>query len=190
MRLFISVNPDEETKEKLFLIRSELKEKISKKYPYNIKWENKDNFHLTLFFIGETDEKMKPEIISALQKVKIKDTDEIVLKGVSIDAFPSLKNPRVLFVSLDDESGIINKLYSKIADALDNLGFKPDKKFHSHITLGRMKHQSGIHSIEPQNDIDCHFICSAKCFSLMRSTLTSEGAMHSLIRDFPLNSNE
>jgi 2'-5' RNA ligase len=189
MRLFISINLDRETKEKLFLILSELKERISKKYPYNIRWENKDNFHLTLFFIGETDEKMKTEIISALEKIRIKDTDEIILKGISIDAFPSMKNPRVLFVSLDDENKVIEKLYMKIAAAMDNLGFKPDKKFHSHITLGRMKHQTGIRFIEPQNDIDCSFTYSSKTFSLMQSTLTSEGAVHKVIQDFPFNSN-
>lgn len=184
MRLFISVNLDRETKEKIFAIQSELKDRISKKYPYQVKWENKENFHLTLFFIGDADEKLKSEIISALEKVKIKDTNEILLKGVSVDAFPSLKNPRVLFVSLDDEKGIIGKLYKKIADAMDNLGFKPDKKFHSHITLGRVKRESGIRSIEHVEDINCDFTYPAKSFSLMQSTLTHSGAIHKVVKEF------
>lgn len=186
MRLFISVNLNQETKEKLFSVQSELKEKISQKYPYSVKWENKDNFHLTLLFLGEVDNGSSEEIISSLGKIKVKNTDEIIIRGKSLNAFPSLNNPRVLFVDLFDENKLIEKLYLKIADSMEMLGFRPDKKFHNHITLGRIKRESGIHSLEFPGDINCDFYYQAKSFHLMQSTLTSGGAIHKAVKEFPM----
>jgi len=187
MRLFISINLNPETKEKLFTLQSELKEKISNNYSYSVKWENKDNFHLTLFFLGEVDNDTSEEIISSLDNIKVRNTNELILRGKSLNAFPSLKNPRVLFVDLYDDNQIIEKLYLKIAASMELAGFKPDKKFHNHITLGRIKRESGIHSLEFLKDVNCDFTFSAKSFYLMQSTLTSGGAEHKVLKEFPLN---
>ncbi|MBN1634361.1 MAG: RNA 2',3'-cyclic phosphodiesterase [Ignavibacteria bacterium] len=186
MRLFISINLNQETKEKLFCIQSELKEKISQKYSYSVKWENKDNFHLTLFFLGEVDNDKSEKIISSLEKIEIPDASELVLRGKSLNAFPSLKNPRVLFVDLFDENKLIEKLYYKIAESMEMLGFRPDKKFHNHITLGRIKRESGIHSVDSITDINCDFTYSTGSFYLMKSTLTPAGAIHKTVKEFPV----
>jgi 2'-5' RNA ligase len=186
MRLFVSINLDAETKGKIFSVQSELKEKISQNYPYSVKWENKDNFHLTLFFLGEVDNDTSDEIISLLEKIKVRNTNELILSGKSLNAFPSLKNPRVLFVDLYDDNQNIEKLYLKIAESMELAGFKPDKKFHNHITLGRIKRESGIHSFEFLRDVNCDFTYSAKSFYLMQSTLTSRGAVHKVVREFPM----
>lgn len=186
MRLFISINLDKKTKGKLFSVMSEMKERIPEKHSSSIKWENRNNFHLTLFFIGEADEKTTSGIISSLSQIKIPDSGKIILKGKNISAFPSFKIPRVLFVSLNDENKNIEKLYIKITGRMELLGFKPDKKFQSHITLGRVKRGAEVRYIEPQNDINCDFIYTPKSFSLMQSTLTPEGAIHKAVKEFPL----
>jgi len=186
MRLFISINLNSETKDKLFSVQNELKQYISAKYPYSVKWENKNNFHLTLFFLGEFETDRLNSLIKLLSGVKSENKDGIILRSSGINAFPSLRSPRVLFVNIDDGKKVIENLYNKISKKLSEFDFIADKKFHAHITLGRIKYESGIRSIEIPENIEYGFSYNTVSFFLMQSTLTSLGAFHKVINEFKL----
>jgi 2'-5' RNA ligase len=102
--------------------------KILRKSDCQASWTKKDNFHLTLKFLGDTNETIIPQIISEL--ANIFGEFPIPFRPTHIGGFPNLKNPRVLWLGLECE-GI---------EEIAKRGFeKDDKQFVSHLTLGRIK---------------------------------------------------
>ena len=103
--------------------------------------------HFTLQFLGEvattatTDSEEK--IIDALNTIKFSSFD-IDIKGVG--AFPNSKNPRVIWVGIDNAnattSAKMQELAGKVANVLTPLGFSIDKPFVPHVTILRVKRHS------------------------------------------------
>ena len=154
MRTFISINLDEATKRKILEIQNEIKFHLDDVTKYSIKWEDSDKFHITLFFLGDVIEKQVNIINNEMNLINEDKTfKEINFKSKLINAFPNLKNPRVLIIDLENEDRQIFRLYEEISSALGKCGFEPDKKFHPHITLGRVKRDRHIKikNIEPLN---------------------------------------
>lgn len=99
-------------------------------------WTKKGNFHLTLKFLGDTNEGIVPQISDEL--ANIFGAFLIPFRPTHIGGFPNLKNPRVLWLGLECEG--IDEIAKKTEDACAKFGFeKDDKKFVPHLTLGRIK---------------------------------------------------
>jgi 2'-5' RNA ligase len=185
MRAFIYINPDESSKNKIYIIQNEIKHLLDYNTINSIKWEEKDKFHLTLFFLGDITDRRAEIIIEALNHINNdKIYKEIIFQSKLINAFPSLKNPRVLFVELENADNQINHLYKDIIGVLAKCGFEPDKKFHAHITLGRVRRDRKVklNNIEEKIFPDFQFI--AKDFYLMESKMDRTGSTYKIIRRF------
>jgi 2'-5' RNA ligase len=183
-RLFISINLQEEVKSKL----SELQQKLKEQFDFlPLKWENVDKLHLTLFFIGETDESNISKIENKLSEIKF---NKITLQTREITTFP-----KVLILKLTNPDKNLFALQEHITEKLNELGFKSvHKHFKPHITLARLKDNEkfatkpGRGRIElPQEvfkhiDFDINF--SVNSFYLMKSILNREGAEHNVIKEF------
>lgn len=99
-------------------------------------WTKKGNFHLTLKFLGDTNENIVPQISDEL--ANIFGAFPIPFRPTQIGGFPNLKNPRVLWLGLECEG--IDEIARKTDDACAKFAFeKEDKKFVPHLTLGRIK---------------------------------------------------
>lgn len=183
MRLFLSVNLLPEIKKKIITIRNRVKEITSHINNLYIKWEKDENLHITIFFIGEVSEFKLKEIIVSLESIKL-DVKEGIIKGKNINAFPDFSYPRVIFVDLIDENNWLKILHTNICNKLEQLGFLPDKKFHNHITLGRVKRQIKFPPEIDFKNINCDFEFKANSFSLMQSTLTPAGSIYKEIKKF------
>lgn len=92
--------------------------------------------HLTIQFLGEVPESLINNVKSTLSSVHFKPIS-IVLEGVG--AFPSIRRPRVIWIGVSKGGGILETLAKKVNDALLPLGYKPDKPFHPHLTVSRVK---------------------------------------------------
>ncbi len=101
-----------------------------------------DIVHVTLKFLGETDEAAIPKIIEAMDKaVKGVPPFDITLKGMG--SFPSASNIRVVWVGMQGAEPLVG-----IAKVLDEecarLGFEREERpFSPHLTVGRMKDPTG-----------------------------------------------
>lgn len=173
MRSFISLNIDIKNKENIQIIQNLLKTKIDK--PIFVRFENPKNFHLTVFFIGEIDESKIPEIYSGLKKVVENKFGELNFNCNEINAFPDLKNPRVLFLNCTNEEGKIFDLAEEIKNVMKDFGFVPDKNFHPHITLARVM---GRVKLKDLSDIKIDINFSVTKLSIMQSRITTKGAEH------------
>ena len=111
-----------------------------------------DNYHITLKFLGEVDQK---EIVVISQELA-KAAKEIKAFNLALSqpgAFPNLKQPRVLFLGLSGQLGPARELGQRIDMGLQDLGFKPDYKRHFHLTLGRFRShpQAAGFTVDPDN---------------------------------------
>jgi 2'-5' RNA ligase len=95
------------------------------------------NFHLTLKFLGDTDESIIPGIASNL--------DEIVLGPMEFaftqpGVFPKISNPRVVWQGIECEG--LASLARAVDRIVQGFGFEPEEKdFVGHLTLARIKNE-------------------------------------------------
>jgi len=187
MRSFISLNISSETKEGFYKIQNEVKKNIDESQVNCIRWEKRDKFHMTLFFLGDVPPEKIKDISNELKSVNIDaQKTDILFKVNSINAFPSLKYPRVLTIELINEDKKAAELYEKIKQVLSQFDFQPDKKFHPHITLGRVKKNQKVNLEDLVDKISFDLSFSNNNFYLMESKLDYRGSVYKIIKRFPL----
>jgi 2'-5' RNA ligase len=112
-----------------------------------ILWNRTDNFHVTLFFIGDTP----PEILDSIKNSLIKvaqnsNSFHFFIKGIGV--FRKLSHPRVLWLGLR-ETGQLSDLKNKIDDEIyPILQSEPREQFKPHLTIGRIKKIKDILQLE------------------------------------------
>ena len=100
-----------------------------------------DQIHFTLQFLGEIDEEKCKKVKDLLKTITFSQFD-LSLKGVG--GFPNLKNPRVIWIGIDEKgAGKLIEVAKEIEMKLTPLGFEKDKKFKPHLTVLRVKHEVG-----------------------------------------------
>ncbi len=188
MRTFISLNIDGATKEKVSDIQTSVIQNIflaNEKLLDSIKWESKDKFHITLFFIGDVNKEKLKAIDNALSEIGSQlNFEELRFRTAGINAFPDLRYPRVIILDWINEDKKVFELSQKINSALGKIGYKSDKQFHPHITLARVKRDKKINLSELRNiNIpDLTFMVSG--FYLMKSELNSKGSEYSVVKKY------
>lgn len=133
-RIFIAVkvNPEESFLEMISSFKSAL-------FNESIKWINPENIHITLAFLGNTDEILIKDISSMLKKVcRNSGNIELTIRGTGI--FRNIDDPRIIWTNIDHSENLL-KLTDIILTGLTNMNIKlEDKPFKPHITIGRIKH--------------------------------------------------
>ncbi len=182
MRLFVAITIDEEIKQNILLIQQAIQ-----KFQPDIKLVQEENIHLTLRFLGETPEEKLKSIEKVLCSVQEYPSFEMVIR--KLGAFPSLKNPRVVWVGCENASENIEKIYLSIENELRKLQFPSEERAHlSHITLGRNKSR-GYNSLNELAEKYTDKILGkqvVKKITLFQSNLTPRGPIYTNIRDFNL----
>lgn len=148
-----------------------------------------DSFHLTLAFLGEQPETMIEDIHDALCEV---NTPKVELEFVGLDTF-GRPSPRVLFVDVAKNT-TLERLHHKIRGATRDAGLQlARERFHPHVSLARFR------SSMPRPDLEQLRIFllqhasfrlepfKVEGFSLYRSILQRNGAIHEKLADYPLN---
>ena len=179
MRLFIAANLSEEVKEYLTNIQEQIKEKVHEEDKLMI--VAKDQMHLTLKFLDEVQPDKAKKIKELLNEIEFKPFSSN-LNGLGF--FPTEKYIRVVWVGLSQEEKII-ALQETIEEKLKKL-FKKDKDFRPHLTLARIKFIKDpelfinkLKNIKIENKA-----VNIDSFTLMKSTLTSNGVIYDELQSF------
>lgn len=136
MRLFIAVNINQRSKNLIEKRVKNLKSEIN----YELKWIKKENWHLTLKFIGEADSDDKNNIIQVLNKLNFKKAVNNYVQFSGIAAFPNLDELSVLYLPLRKGRDILEGLHDSLEKELAKFGFERDRrKYIPHLTLARNK---------------------------------------------------
>ncbi len=137
VRLFVAINPPEAVRERIGAGTAELRRLGG------VRWVDPDALHVTLKFIGASDEGRADEVVASLRRVAAGHAPfDVGLSGVG--AFPSLRRPRVVWVGTAP-SPELARLQGEIEAALEELGIEREERgFSAHITLGRARRGSAV----------------------------------------------
>ena len=97
-----------------------------------------DHLHLTLQFLGDTEEGLVPEIASVMREA-CAGVPPFTIRVQGTGAFPNLARPRVLWVGIvgGEPLGLMAR---RLGDGLAALGFERDARGWSpHVTLARVR---------------------------------------------------
>jgi 2'-5' RNA ligase len=100
------------------------------------------NLHLTLKFLGEVSEGSIDSILKAMDS-SLSGVGPFEASLYGTGAFPGLNHMRVVWVGISKNHERLIEMQSAVDRELVPLGFAPDKKFHPHLTLARVKSQKG-----------------------------------------------
>ncbi len=182
-RTFIAIPVSNETRRQIMAIRQAIPELRE-----NVRLVPPENIHLTLKFLGDTDEEMIPDIgrrIAAL----VADFTRFGFVCEKTGCFPNPYKPRILWLGVTEGFTQIQTLASQIELAMSEFGFQPEgRAFQPHLTLGRVKDPrrpvAGLESFlknkfNPTNNPVENVI-------FYESNLTSGGAIYSRLAVFNL----
>lgn len=183
MRLFIAVDPDAATRERLEQTITSLRAQAP-----SAKWVNPAGLHLTLVFLGEVDDARVPEITGALAAVAARHRRlSLAFRGGG--GFGSGRRPRVLWVGVEGDVAPLAALQSDLAGALEPLGFPREARAYSpHLTVARAREPRGDAAlaacVEGLNvDFGTTTIAS---FVLYQSVLGPGGSKYTVMAALPL----
>ncbi len=180
IRAFIAVElPGEVTP---FLAR--LQDDLRKHEQSTVKWVDPESIHLTLKFLGNIDAS-KVDAIAAAISGAAKAIGLLRLRLGAPGAFPNLRAPRVICIGLEGQTEGLSNLHRNIERALVPLGFPPEeRRFSPHLTLGRVRDKAAPNERRLLGEavsslkLETSLPFEAMAVSLMRSTLTREGAIY------------
>ena len=150
-----------------------------------IKVPPEGQIHLTLKFLGDTDDKKVTKLCASLREA-LSDTPSFDVDIEDLGAFPNERNPRVLWMGVKEPERLIG-LADIVDDTVRSMNLRcDDKKFSPHITVGRIDGRPDLKEIFEKNKGRC--FCRFRCSSVkvMKSELTPRGAIHTVIDSIEL----
>lgn len=132
MRLFVALDLPEAVRQAF----RELISKLKKSCP-NARWVRPEGIHVTLKFIGHTDEKNIEPICAALGPIRSEQPAEMEFRGLGF--FPHERRPRVLWCAVGASANLA-RLAADVGRALEPLGFAGEsREYVPHLTLARLE---------------------------------------------------
>jgi len=173
MRCFIALEVGEDVKQHC---RSHIA--ALKKSGFHGKWVENENFHITLFFLGEiSEEQMK----KTAEIVKNSRFNHFSLWINQLGFFQKYGKPTVIWLGFQ-KSDPLQELYSVMKNELEAIGYQGlNKRYIPHLTLGRIKKfpedwEDKLKSMRINN-----VTITDTVLSLKRSTLTENGPIYKVL---------
>ena len=107
-----------------------------------VRWVKPQNMHLTLRFLGDAESHQLPELISGLDEI-FQGVVGFDLRLAELGCFPNVRRPRVIWIGIQDEAGILENLQQLIEAMVGAQGWpKETRKFRPHLTLGHLRERA------------------------------------------------
>ncbi len=136
IRAFISV--DIEPTQELVRLLGELRHLGT-----DLKIVKPELLHLTLKFLGDTEEDLVGEICSRMGRIS-EETTPFSIRLTGLGAFPSVSNIRVVWIGVHDGQ-LLTVIAEHLDIALGGIGFERDQKgFKPHLTIARTRSSRDI----------------------------------------------
>ena len=182
VRAFLAIDLDDDLKPKINKIIKEFKQIDTR-----IKYVELTNLHLTLKFFGDIDTNGLEVLEQAIANV-LKDFEPFKINIKGCGSFPNKNHIKVIWVGIEDDA-ILKELHDKLDKEFVRLGFDKDRKFSTHLTIGRMKSAKNKakvkDTIEQFSDFEIGEMEVDK-ISLKKSTLTPQGPIYEDLTIFEL----
>ena len=153
-----------------------------------VKLVEPENVHITLKFLGDSDED-KIDQIEKIMKDAVKEIDsfEIQLKGAGV--FPNQNYIRIMWIGIENGEKI-GKIANKIDEKISELGFEKEKRrFSAHLTIARVKSAKNkeklLQVIEKYRDTEFGNL-KVESIKLKKSELTPKGPIYTTLKEVKL----
>jgi 2'-5' RNA ligase len=104
----------------------------------DVRWVRKENVHITLKFLGKTEDTSVGEIKNALTR-KLSHYGPFYIRISGTGTFPSGRFPRIIWIGME-RSEILDHIHKTVEEVMSGFGYKPeDRSFSPHLTIGRVK---------------------------------------------------
>lgn len=188
LRLFIAISVPPELRAEIGRVQAKLRRHSP---PGVISWARLEQFHITLKYLGDVPVAHVSEMQECVS-LACSGFPVLRLSARGVGFFPSAHKPRVVWVGAEDLGGQLARLHRRIDEAMRP--FAPAERsrpFTGHITLGRFKpgRHASIKALMQRAAVLHNFHFGdwlAEEVVIVRSELTSAGAIHSPLKSFSL----
>jgi len=191
IRAFIAIELSKEIREALTRLQERLKSRIPHR---SVRWVRVEGIHLTLKFLGDVPASSIDGISQALE-VACGGFEPFTLEAAGLGCFPNSRRPRVLWVGVREESGVLNRLQKSVEDELARLGFERERRsFNPHLTLGRVQRRVShndrqrLGELIAESEVGLLDSMRVPAVKLMRSDLQPAGAVYTALARVALGS--
>lgn len=174
-RLFVAIRPPEAVRARLLAAMGGVS---------GARWQTDEQIHLTLRFVGEVDRHRLRDIDAALCGIH-HPPFEIAVNGLG--TFDRRGQPEVIWAGVAPHAPL-HALHNKVDQAIARVGIEPEERAYlPHITLARLKRSSGtVRDLIEQSGGLTTPPFTVDRFALFESKLTPEGAVYSVLENYPL----
>lgn len=154
----------------------------------NVKLVELENIHITLKFLGDTEEQYVDKIEEIIKK-SIEGIEPFEIKLTGAGVFPNPNYIKVMWIGIKD-NGELSKISSNINGKLTGLAFEKEKRsFSPHLTIARVRSARNkeklVEIVEKYRETE---FTTAKVDSikLKRSELTPKGPIYTTLKEVKL----
>jgi 2'-5' RNA ligase len=183
MRLFIAIELPEEVRRHLDCLITALKR--DSEIP-SISWVKRENWHITLKFLGEVEDARSSVLQTALASVAVEPMNLFVDRMIY---FPKRGPVRVVAAGVGGDSGRLNKLQASIEATCEPLKTREDRNYQAHITFGRSRTGERGGPLISLRTLKLESLFPGPMFHvahfvLMRSHLSNQGSKYEVVQRF------
>lgn len=179
MRIFIALLFEEEKKNIIYDILQEVRV-ISDKGDFT----SLSNLHLTLVYIGNTDQDQLISIRNKLAQIRMHKFTYLTTK---IKYFKKSNNQKIVYLGVEKTNALL-ELFQQVSHKLNEIGYDfPTEKYTPHITLGR---KVQFKQYETVSSIYCNqLVLEAKKISIMESKRVDDNLVYEELFSIPLKAS-
>ncbi|MBS0182474.1 MAG: RNA 2',3'-cyclic phosphodiesterase [Nitrospira sp.] len=147
IRTFLAVELGEDLRNRITLVQRDVKQRLGREFSTDIRitWVQPSSIHLTMKFLGDTDEHLIEPIREAVERA-MTGYGVVHMPIERLGVFPRLQQPRVLWVGPSeqweqgDEAKRLTALHRAVEDCCRPFGFASEgRPLNPHLTLARIK---------------------------------------------------
>lgn len=175
-RLFVALRPPREIRARLLGLMGGVP---------GARWQDDDQLHLTLRFIGEVDARTAEDAAAALASVHAPPLD-LQLSGCGM--FDTRGKPNAIWAGVAPREPLA-ALHRKVDQALIRAGLEPERRaYQPHITLARLPGSAGPvdRLLADHTALTSPLFCIAH-MTLYESSLGHGGAVYEPVERYPLS---
>lgn len=156
-----------------------------------VNWTAPANYHITLQFLGDVDDRDLADICREVAKVAANEPPfRLCVSGLG--AFPTPRRPKILWAGLSEGADELRKLYAALEKPLTDIGVyrKEDRPYTPHVTLGRARDEAAGLALAPMLIKYRDWVGGAKEVDevlIFNSELRRDGAEYTVIGRGPLS---
>ena len=147
IRTFLAVELGDDLRNRITLVQQDLRQRLGCESSTDIRitWVQPSSIHLTMKFLGDTDEHLIEPLREAVERA-MTGHGTVHMPIERLGVFPRLQQPRVLWIGPSeqweqgDDARRLTALHRAVEDGCRSFGFAPEgRPLSPHLTLARVK---------------------------------------------------